>query len=71
MKEKNVQVQKYVELSSYEATWWQIYTRNLLGMQTYVGMIDTLPEVKKYADVIVKAEKKFKKEIKQINNSKE
>ena len=70
MKMQNIQVQKYVELSSQDATYWQIYTRNLTGMQIYVGVIKTLPEVKKYSIVIEQAEKTFKKEIKKINNSK-
>lgn len=71
MKKQNIQVQKYVEISNEETTYWQIYTRNLLGMQVFVGVIETLPEVKKYAIVIEKAEKTFKKEIKKINNSKD
>ena len=71
MKENNIQVQKYVELSSNDITWWQIYTRNLMGMQIYVGMLKTSWEIKKYSIIIEKAKKLFKKEIKKINNSKE
>ena len=65
----NIQIQKYLELSSKETTYWQVYTTNLQGMQIYVGFINTLPQTK-YADIIEQAEKTFKKEIKVINNSK-
>ena len=71
MKKQNIQIQKYVELSNEDITYWQVYTRNLLGMQVYVGFIQTPSDVKKYVIVIEQAEKTFKNEIKKINNSKE
>lgn len=68
MKKQNIEIQKYI---GKPEGYWQIYTRNLLGMQVFVGVIETLPEVKKYVIVIEQAEKTFKKRISEINNSKE
>jgi len=58
-----IEIQRNAILIDY----WQVFTRNSLGIQTYVGEMKVLSNTV-YIDIIKKAEKNFKKEIRRINN---